>query len=214
MKIGVVFIVVAFVLFVTIATSVTYFITEHNKSKNNQSDLGSEDKSIIDKENPDSSGANVSESGEIGSHNTGGGSSEGSDGGSGGGGSSDGGSEEGSGTSSCLTSIPYSLINPQEIQTCNQESNNICLNKTIKCSIEVNNNDDTIEGDFELKASFSEKDSEIVFESKTSKVFLGPGEESFVEMMTDIISSGVDGRANKELTCVINTASVPQREIC
>ncbi|GEM_PF-2911643 len=116
-----------------------------------------------------------------------------------------------------MKQISYSIINLNKTSVCNQNQGSICVNKTVSCSIEINNRDDETSGFFEVKMSFLEKGKDREkdgFGHKTSKFLLGPGEKYLFEGSTSIQSTGEDGLANKEINCFYNTIEVPKKEVC
>ncbi len=117
----------------------------------------------------------------------------------------------------CITKqISYSMINLNKTSTCNQYKEDICIDKTIECSIEVHNRDNEIAGFFEIELIFTEEGSnrENPFDSKTSRFFLEPGSYNIFKDSIDIQSTEQDGPANKNIICFFNTLKVPRGEVC
>lgn len=115
-----------------------------------------------------------------------------------------------------MQQISYSLINFNETSNCNQYEGEICIDKTITCSIEIHNRDDEVRGIFELELLFVEEggNRENPIERKTSEFFLEPLNYWIFEDSIDLQSSGEDGFANKEIDCFYNTLEVPEKEVC
>ena len=115
-----------------------------------------------------------------------------------------------------LKQINYAMINPNKISTCNSQQGEICIDKTIGCSIEVENRDDKITGLFEIQILFIEegKTKEDAIEFMNSEILLSPNSKQIITGSTNIQSSGEDGPANNQINCFYNTLKVPQKEIC
>ncbi len=133
---------------------------------------------------------------------------------SGGSGGSSGG---GSSSQNCIfKQISYSMINLNKTFVCNQFQGSICVDKTVTCSIVVENLDNEVNGFFDIKLIFLEegKNQEYAFDSKTSRFFLNFGENHFFEDFTNIQSSGINGSANKNINCFFNTLEIPKKQVC
>jgi len=119
--------------------------------------------------------------------------------------------------SGCITKqISYSMINLNKTSACNQYKNDICIDKTTECSIEVHNRDNKIEGFFEIKLTFIEEggNKETPLDSKTSRFFLEPKSYNIFKDSINIKSTEQDGLANKNIICLFNTLEVPRGEVC
>lgn len=115
-----------------------------------------------------------------------------------------------------MRQISYSLINFNETTNCNQYQGEVCVDKTITCSIEIHNRDNEVGGVFELEFLFVEEGGNIgePIERKTSEFFLEPLDYGVFEDSANIQSSGENGLANKEINCFYNTLKVPEKEVC
>jgi len=115
-----------------------------------------------------------------------------------------------------IKQITYSMINFNKSSVCNQQQENICIDKTVSCSIEVHNRDDGVQGFFEIELRFIKEggEKEDAFEVKISEFSLSPETSKFVTGSTNIQSQGIDGLANQQINCFYNTLEVPQKEIC
>lgn len=115
-----------------------------------------------------------------------------------------------------IKQISYSMINLNKTSTCNQYQDDICIDKTTECSIEVHNRDNEIAGFFEIELIFIEEGSnkEIPLDSKTSKFFLAPRSYNTFKDSINIQSTEQDGPANKNIICLFNTLEVPKGEVC
>lgn len=132
------------------------------------------------------------------------------------GGSSGGGSSSGSSSSNpecVLKQINYALINPDKNLICNLEQEEICLNKTIECTITIENRDSSTTGIFGIQILFVEdgKSREEYFDSHFTEFSLGPSQENTITAVSNIQSSGKEGLANQEINCFYNTLEVPQK---
>lgn len=117
----------------------------------------------------------------------------------------------------CITKqISYSMINLSKKSTCNQYQDDICIDKTTECSIEVHNRDNEIAGFFEIELIFTEEggNKEIPLDSKTSRFFLKPMTYNVFKDSINIQSTEQDGPANKDITCLFNTLEVPKEKVC
>jgi hypothetical protein len=139
--------------------------------------------------------------------------------GGGGGGSGSGGSGNSGGTSNNCTYLPitYSLINNKEVSKCNLYNGEVCIDKTVNCSIEIENREGALQARLTLRLTFVEKGKNVSvdgFDSDERNFILDPKEIKLFEGTTNIVSSGIDGLANKEITCYFNTIGTPYKEIC
>jgi hypothetical protein len=152
------------------------------------------------------------EDGETNSDDSGFSSGEAGGGGSGGGEGGGGGSGEASssGSSCSLRKISYSLKEFNKVSTCNQYEGDVCISKTVNCSLEVTNLDFEISGNFEIKFEFFEQGQEEILYSAEDAQVLGPRESAIFEASANF--QGAD--AGKELTCDFSTEQIPQREVC
>jgi len=111
--------------------------------------------------------------------------------------------------------ITYSMINFNKTIVCNQNQSNVCIDKTISCSIKIKNGEFGIDGFFEVKLTFIEGiNKENAFNSTTSRFFLKSGQSKILADSINIQSTEQDGLANKEINCFYNTIEVPKKEVC
>jgi len=203
MRIGILF----FALIVILALIIGIFFITKNIKLINGSKMDEDD--FVDEENFDES----SSEGNIFKRIFGGGG-----GGTGGGGSAIGGVAGSSGsTSGCATQqISYSAANFNANSVCNnQDENGFCIDKTVTCSITINNLDGEIGGIFEISFKFFEQgNSGNILFSTSSELFLEPGEQHTFEGIFNVQSQGEQGDANKDLTCFYNTINIPRKEVC
>jgi len=132
-------------------------------------------------------------------------------------GSSSGGSSsssEGLSTPDCETEpLSYSLLAINKTETCNSEQNEICLDKTILCSLDVRNRDKKAAGNFKIELKFLQEGGSISepIEKIVHLVFLEPEAQEHLEDSTTIQSTGEEGIANKNINCFYNTLEVPEK---
>lgn len=120
-------------------------------------------------------------------------------------------------TSGCATQqISYSAANFNANSVCNnQDENGFCIDKTVTCSITINNLDGEIGGIFEISFRFFEQgNSGNILFLTSSELFLEPGEQHTFEGIFNVQSQGEQGDANKDLTCFYNTINIPRKEVC
>lgn len=120
-------------------------------------------------------------------------------------------------SSSCSNEqIVYSMIDFNKTSVCNEYSLGNCVDKTVACSVNVENKDSKLMGEFEIELIFveSKKLEEDAFDKKILTFSLGPGQTRKISDATRIQSAGQDGLANKEINCLFNTLKVPKKEVC
>ncbi|MFH1585158.1 MAG: hypothetical protein ABIB79_00135 [archaeon] len=142
-------------------------------------------------------------------------SSTGSSGSSGGGGGGGGGSTSSTseGGELCFTDVSYSMKEHTKLSNCNQYDGEICIDKTVTCSIEVYNRDTTIGGNFRVELLFVEdkKGLEEALDSESFYFYLNPNSMNKIKGDTNIVSTGENGTANQIINCFFNTYEVPLR---
>lgn len=117
----------------------------------------------------------------------------------------------------CTTKqISYSMENLNKTSVCNQYQDNICINKTVYCLIDIYNKDNEISGFFDIQIFFIEenKTQQDAIDVKTFRFSLSPDSKQIITTSTNIKSSGEDGLANKKINCLFNTLEVPTKEVC
>lgn len=113
-----------------------------------------------------------------------------------------------------LSQISYSLENFKENSFCNEYDGNLCIKKTINCSIEIHNGDQDHSGIFKIMVSFMDSESNNVFDSQTQDFMINTNEFEIFGVEKIFESTGENGQANKAIKCVYNTVQVPQKEVC
>jgi len=130
---------------------------------------------------------------------------------SGGGGSS---SSGGNTPPECETKpISYSLLKINKTETCNTNEGEICTNKTILCSLDIQNREDITNGNFKVELKFLGEGQNINEPIKTIvyEVFLEPQAKQHLESSTTVQSTGENGLANQIVNCFYKTLEVPEK---
>jgi len=168
---------------------------------------------IRDDEKPIWGGGISGAASSVGTDGNGGGSSSSSGGSSG---SAQGGSASASSGDGCSSQqISFSASNFYENSVCNeQDSNGFCIDRTITCLVSIANLDDEVGGNFGLSFRFFEEESNNLFYSVFSEVYLDPYEFNVFEEFFNVQSQGQEGDANKDITCFYFIENVPKKEIC
>ncbi len=107
--------------------------------------------------------------------------------------------------------ISYSIIKISENTSENEFIEDICISKTVECSLAIENLDDLEAGVFEIEfvlINNDKIDSEIVSQSIEAK------EEKSFKKTFNIQSQGQEGYANQELSCSYNLISIPTKQVC
>ena len=145
----------------------------------------------------------------------GGGSGSGSGGGAGGGSAGAGAQTNPQGNGCSEMQISYSLRNFIKNTTCNSFDGEICVDKTSRCSLEVQNLDDGTTGIFTIKFThFELQDQNNILETEPVSFTLSPDQMKIFESETQIQSSGVEGNANKDISCTFFSEQIPKKVIC
>ena len=108
------------------------------------------------------------------------------------------------------------MIDFNKTSVCNGYSLGNCVDRTVVCSVNIENKDSELTGEFEIELIFVEtkKPEEDAFDKKILTLSLGPGQTRKISDSTRIQSTDQDGLANREINCLFNTLKVPQKEIC
>ena len=115
-----------------------------------------------------------------------------------------------------LEQVPFSLKNFYEYSTCNTFQEGICIDRNVICSLEVENFDLELGGNFEIlfKVSKNIGGTLIEVESSTVTNFVGALEVITFEKIFNIQGEGIEGNANQAITCSYDPAEILSREIC
>jgi len=139
--------------------------------------------------------------------------------GGGGGGAGDGGGSKGSEyfdstiNPICAEQISYSITNFKRTELCTEYNQEICIKKTVTCSVEIRNREEDIEGFVGIRTSFVKIGGNISNPIKQEDIrfFLGPQQSKNIESTALIESTGIDGNANKIINCLYNTIEIPNK---
>jgi len=197
-------------LAITVVIFLLVFLNRGNNSIKTDTNNNGEESDLQDQETQRDETSNIGDSIDPNNNEI---SPQESDGGSGG---EAGGGELSPITGCTISQSSYSLENIQINQVCNAYSGQICIDKTITCSIEINNLDFEIKGNFNLEMFFVEagKLKSDALEARNSEFIIDPGEFQLYEETLNIQGSGENDPSNKEITCFYNTLETPRREIC
>lgn len=139
-------------------------------------------------------------------------------GGGGGGGSSEGGgstssTSSGGAVEECTIPINFYLINFVDRTVCLAYDNEICVEKIVNCSIEMENRDLEGDGYFNMRLSFVEQGKDITeaFDMIDQNFIIAPRERDTFAGEKAISSTGEGGLANKEIKCYFNTLVSPYK---
>ncbi len=89
-----------------------------------------------------------------------------------------------------------------------------CVDKSISCSLLLRNLDNEERGGWTMRFSFFEAGTNNVIKNEDVNSLLYPQSQDTVRGITRIQSTGVDGDANKQLTCSYQAANIPTKQIC
>ena len=110
--------------------------------------------------------------------------------------------------------ISYSLTNFQTNSNCITFENEVCTNKDVSCSLDVNNLDSQTSGNFVINFRFfNYANSELIEERQISNFVEAQNSQLFTTTI-NIQSQGADGNANQEISCSFSSVEIPRREIC
>jgi len=127
------------------------------------------------------------------------------------GGNSEDSSNTGTASNCVYNQISYSIGELNEFYFCNLEQENICVDKTAKCSVEVENFDETLGGNFEIFFTLSEKENkENIIQTQSVSKYIEFNSKQKLMMETTILGT----EANKNLSCSYLSTKIPQQEIC
>jgi len=108
--------------------------------------------------------------------------------------------------------ISFALKDFNSNSNCEEFNNEICIKKTINCTVLTENLDNSIGGLFRIRIAFLENN--IKFQETIKEKQLSPKESTTLSAFMEIESNGTDGRANKVISCDFNSIEIPQREVC
>jgi len=150
-----------------------------------------------------------------------GGVDEGAENGGGGGGNAGGGGGTSGGATGKVTDTAPSTCDEQQISyairnfnfysICNEYNENICTNKIVNCSAEVDNLDYGTSGDFEIEFTFFDENRNKI-DTKSPSYLLEPRKSGIFEGIVELTSE--EGNANKEISCSYATTKIPAKKVC
>jgi hypothetical protein len=133
-------------------------------------------------------------------------------------------------TQKCETKdLPYSVTNfVEKSNICNQEKQDCktgfmgipydcvsyCVDKTISCSLDLNNLDTEESGTWSIRFNFVERGTNNVIKYQDTSYQLYPQTTRSVPGAVRIQSSGKEGDANKNIGCSYAVSSVPTKQVC
>lgn len=93
-------------------------------------------------------------------------------------------------------------------------TNNFCTDRTVSCSSGVKNLDSEESGVFGITFRFSQVGTDNTIKTEYVSESIYPQTRKEVTATTKIQSSGVDGDANKDITCSGQIITVPTKQVC
>ncbi len=128
-----------------------------------------------------------------------------------GGGSSAGGDGTSPSSPGCIfRTVSYSLENFEKSSICNAYQGNVCIDKTVECSVSVRNLDYEIDGDFEIIFTFSSVGTPDIYTTDSETKTVQP--RALEEFLSSIQIQGSE--ASQEFTCNFEAGATPGKEIC
>ena len=104
--------------------------------------------------------------------------------------------------------IAYALKNLNQNQTCNQYEGQTCIDKTVYCSIEVFNLDETTEGQFTVNFESLDQETEIANQEVSHTIS---------PKQTQVFQSSIqfqNENADKNIECSFKTVEIPRKDNC
>jgi hypothetical protein len=90
-----------------------------------------------------------------------------------------------------------------------------CVDKSVSCSLDLRNLDTEEQGSWTIRFSFYETGTtNLIIDSKDVIQFLYPQTTKTFTGISRIQSEGVDGDANKQITCSYIRETIPTKQIC
>ncbi|MFH1451572.1 MAG: hypothetical protein ABIF88_00155 [archaeon] len=123
------------------------------------------------------------------------------------------GSSDDSSENCFLQKITYSIGNRNITETCNEYFQEECIDKTVKCTVEIRNLDYEIGGIFKVILSFFEKDKtkEDTSYNESFEEEISPRQTITIQSSKQITEPEI---VKKEITCFYETTETPEKEIC
>jgi hypothetical protein len=166
----------------------------NSDSNNNPNRLNQPDSSTdsLDRENEDNPNENTGEGSESG---------EGDD---------DSGEQNNQTENYCSQILSYTLLDFSEQEICNTYQGLDCIDKTLNCSVFVQNLDQELGGDFTVRFDFEDKKTKEKIFSTTETQYLSPRQTSQFSRSQNFILPN----SNNSLQCKFSTENPPARYIC
>lgn len=198
----------AFAILILIALTIIYSISLFNKPSETPSPTQTQQANQKSQTTQDTSNSNTQDTTSITSSSSSS-SSSGSSGSSGGSGSGSSSSSDDTSSQNCrLEQISYALKNFISNSTCNLYQDEVCIDKTTTCFVNVQNLDQEVSGEFEIRFTFLEQ-GEIYFTTTQTKTVQANSIEPFQHSL-----QLQDQEAQKNIGCTSNTLKVPKKEVC
>ena len=89
-----------------------------------------------------------------------------------------------------------------------------CVDKSVSCSLLLRNLDTEERGSWTIRFSFYESGTSNIIKNEDVNLFLYPQSQDTIRGTTRIQSAGVDGDANKQVTCSYLAANIPTKQVC
>ncbi len=114
-------------------------------------------------------------------------------------------------TENCNPSqVPYALENLEVASICNVLEEEICIDRTTSCSLDVTNLHNTAGGQFTIIFSYTDANQQTyIIDTETISFNIAPQETLIFESETNVQSQGSQGDANRETTCSFSSEEIP-----
>ncbi len=108
-----------------------------------------------------------------------------------------------------LIQISYALKNLAVNEVCNSFQQQTCIDKTVTCSLEVQNLDNQISGNFKINFNFVNEQEQVLSAKQHSENV----EANSIKIFS-VEQTFASPEASQQISCMFNTLEVPRREIC
>lgn len=89
-----------------------------------------------------------------------------------------------------------------------------CVDQSISCSLTLKNLDSEESGTWQITLSYIDESTRNTIKNDAVSEFLYPQTEKTLNSAVGITSAGVEGDANKDLTCVYTATTIPTKQVC
>ena len=125
--------------------------------------------------------------------------------------------------------IPYSIDNfVLNYNNCNEKKKDCktgfmgipydcieyCIDRSMSCSLDLRNLDNEASGTWTIRFNFYERSTNNLIKANDVSDYLYPQTTKKFTGITNIKSSGVNGDANKQLTCFYDKVNIPTKQVC